>query len=203
MIYCFNKDYLLKNIDKYVFILIFPCIFFILYGLVYGLFIVEADIQQKEAFRIIYVHVPSAYMSILIYAIMGFMSFLYYFWNIEIADIVARSSVFIGTIFTIIALFTGSVWGKPMWGTWWVWDARLTSELILLFLYFGYFGLRKSITNYYISSKSTALLNLVGLFNIPIIHYSVEWWYTLHQKATISKFSTSSIELNQIIISPT
>lgn len=187
-------EFLSKNIDKFIIVLILPCFFLISYGIIFGLFIVEPDIQQKDAFRIIYVHVPSAYMSIFIYVVMGIMSFLYYVWDIKIADTIAKSSVFVGAIFTIIALLTGSIWGKPMWGTWWVWDARLTSELILLFLYFGYFGLRKSINNYYVSSKSCAILNMIGLINIPIIHYSVEWWYTLHQKATLSKFARPSID---------
>jgi len=188
-------NYFLKYADVLVKILSLPCMIFIIYGVISSLFFVKMDIQQKDAFRIIYVHVPSAYMSIFIYVIMGVMSILYLTFKDEIFNIIAYSSVEIGAVFTFIALCTGSIWGKPMWGTWWIWDARLTSELILLFLYLGYLGLRKAIMNDFIASKSCAILNLLGLINIPIIHYSVEWWYTLHQKATLSSRPTIEIEM--------
>ena len=180
---------------KVLFIL---CTFLMLTGVITGLFFVSMDIKQKDAFRIIYVHVPSAYISLFIYVVMGIMSLFYLIFKIKIFDLIAISSVKIGALFTFIALFTGSVWGKQMWGVWWIWDARLTSELILLFLYLGYLGLRKAIINDFIASRSCAILNLLGLVNIPIIHFSVEWWYTLHQKATITKFSKSSIEFEML-----
>ncbi|HFL8824341.1 MAG TPA: heme ABC transporter permease [Candidatus Azoamicus sp. OHIO1] len=194
----FSPDFFLKFADRIVVVLIFPCLIFIFYGTVYGLFFVPSDFQQKDAFRIIYVHVPSAYMSILIYVFIGMMSIIYILSNMELFDFIAYSSAKIGSIFTLIALITGSIWGKPMWGTWWIWDARLTSELILLFLYFGYLGLRNALANRHIASNSCAVLSLIGLINVPIIHYSVEWWYTLHQRSTLSRLGKPSIDLEML-----
>ena len=195
----FLNYFFINNFKKIFFCLLFFFILFISYGLYYGLFVVDQDFQQKDAFRIMYVHVPSAYMSIFIYIFMGFMSILYFFSNLSIADHINIESSKVGVLFTLLAIFTGSIWGKPMWGVWWIWDARLTSELVLLFLYFGYIALRISINNKDVASKSCAILNLFGLINIPIIHYSVEWWYTLHQKATLSKFSKPSMDLEMLI----
>lgn len=165
----------------------------IVYGLLGGLFLSPPDYQQGDAFRIIYVHVPSSLMSLLIYTLMGIQSLIFLIWRIKLSDMLAKASCTIGTIFTIIALITGALWGKPMWGTWWVWDARLTSELILLFLYAGYQGLRNAIPNADKAAKLSAILAIMGLVDIPIIHFSVEWFNTLHQGATLSKFSKPSI----------
>lgn len=167
-------------------------------GFYWGLFISPADYQQGEGFRIIYVHVPTAFLSLAIYSIIFFCSAIYLIWRIKIADIIALCSASIGANFTMIALITGAIWGKPMWGTWWVWDARLTSECILLFLYFGYMGLRSAIKDRERSAKAGAILAIVGMVDIPIIHFSVEWWHTLHQGATLAKFATPSMSLNML-----
>lgn len=162
-------------------------------GLLGGLVLAPADYQQGDSFRIIYVHVPAAAFSMGIYVAMAISGGIGLIWRIKVATMVSRSCAPIGAAFTFLALATGSLWGKPMWGTWWVWDARLTSELILLFLYLGYMGLQEAIPDRDKAARASAVLALVGLVNIPIIHYSVEWWYTLHQGATVFKFGKPSI----------
>jgi heme exporter protein C len=168
-------------------------------GLYMGLFVSPKDYQQGEGFRIIYVHVPAAFFSLGIYAIIFCASVVYLIWRLKIADIIAKCSATIGASFTFIALITGAIWGKPMWGTYWVWDARLTSELILLFLYFGYIGLRSAILDHQQAAKACAILAIVGMVDIPIIHFSVEWWQTLHQGATLAKFSAPSMNASMIV----
>lgn len=163
------------------------------YGLIAGLFFAPVDYQQKQAVKLIYIHVPCALLSLSIYTVIGMMSLIYLIWKIKIADVIAKVSAPLGASITALALFSGALWGKPMWGTWWVWDARLTSELILLFLYFGYIALRAAIRDQTIAASACAVLAIAGLIDIPIIHYSVEWWHTLHQGATISKFSKPTI----------
>lgn len=170
-----------------------------LIGLVGGLVFAPADYQQGDGFRIIYVHVPAAWMSMFVYMVMAINSAIFLIWHIKLSDIVARSSAVIGASFTFLALVTGSIWGKPMWGTWWVWDARLTSELLLLFLYLGYIGLRSAIDDRRVAGKAAGILALVGAINIPIIHYSVVWWNTLHQAPSVSKFDNPSIEMNMLV----
>lgn len=166
---------------------------FLSYGLLAGLFLAPIDYQQKEAMRIMYIHVPCAILSLMIYTIIGIMSLIYLIWKIKLADVIAQVSAPFGASLTFLALVTGAFWGKPMWGTWWVWDARLTSELILLFLYFGYMGLRSAITEQRVAASVCAIIALVGLIDIPIIHFSVNWWNTLHQGASISKFAKPTI----------
>ena len=168
-------------------------------GLYGGLVLAPADYQQGDSFRIIYLHVPSAWMSLFVYLIMAFSGAVSLIWRIKITDIIARASAQIGASFTFIALVTGAIWGKPMWGTYWVWDARLTSELILLFLYLGYIALQSAFDDKRIAARAGAILALIGVINIPIIHYSVEWWSTLHQGPTISKFDKPSIHLTMLI----
>ncbi|MBT7950697.1 MAG: heme ABC transporter permease [Gammaproteobacteria bacterium] len=174
-------------------------IILMLVGSVGGLVYAPADYQQGDGFRIIYVHVPSAWMSMFVYMVMAVNSAIFLIWHIKLSDIVARSSAVIGASFTFLALVTGSIWGKPMWGTWWIWDARLTSELILLFLYLGYIGLRSAIDDRRVAGRAAGILALVGAINIPIIHYSVVWWNTLHQPASVSKLDNPSIELSMLI----
>lgn len=158
----------------------------LLYGCWQGLFVAPADYQQKDAFRIIYVHVPAAYLSMMAYSIVGIASAIGLIWRMKMAHALAEACAPIGAAFTALALATGSIWGRPMWGTWWEWgDPRLTSELILLFLYVGFMVLRNSITDPAKADRAGALLAIVGLVNIPIIHYSVEWWSSLHQGATL------------------
>lgn len=168
-------------------------VLFLSYGLVAGLFIAPLDYQQQQAVKIIYLHVPCALLSLSIYTIIGIMSIIYLIWQIKIADIIATVSAPFGAAITALALLTGALWGKPMWGTWWVWDARLTSELILLFLYCGYLGLRSAIRDQKTAATASAILAVVGLIDIPIIHFSVDWWHTLHQGATISRFAKPAI----------
>ena len=175
------------------------CVILLAVGLYRGLFIAPTDYEQGESYRIIYVHVPSAWMSMFVYVVMAFCSGLFLVWKMKLADIVAEVSAPMGAAFTFLALSTGSLWGKPMWGTWWEWDARLTSELILLFLYIGYMALRAGIDNRNTAAKAAAILALVGVVNIPIIHYSVEWWNTLHQPASITKFDKPSIHISMLI----
>ena len=169
------------------------CVLLILAGLYYGLFKAPPDYQQGDSYRIMFVHVPAAWMSMFIYMVMAGAGAIGLIWRIKLAEVVAISSAPIGASFTFLALVTGSIWGKPMWGTWWVWDARLTSELILLFLYLGVIALYNAIDDKRTAARAVAILALVGVVNIPIIHYSVEWWHTLHQGATIFKFDKPSI----------
>ena len=166
-----------------------------LYG---GLVLAPADYQQKDAFRIIYIHAPSAWMSMFIYATMAIAAGVGLIWRIKLAHAVAAASAPIGASFTLLALATGSLWGRPMWGTWWVWDARLTSELILLFLYLGYIALRSSIEDPQRADKSSAVLALVGVVNLPIIHYSVYWWNSLHQGATVTRMDKPAITFDML-----
>ncbi len=168
-------------------------------GLYGGLFAAPADYQQGESFRIIYIHAPAAWMSLFVYAAMAVAATVNLIWKIKVADAVAAASAPIGASFTFLALVTGSLWGKPMWGTWWVWDARLTSELILLFLYLGYIGLRAAIDDRRTAAQASAVLALVGVVNIPIIHYSVEWWNTLHQGPTVVRSEGPAIHIDMLI----
>lgn len=156
------------------------------YGGYVGLFVAPADYQQGDAFRIIYVHVPAAYLSMMGYSIMAISAAIGLIWRIKLSHAVAAAAAPLGAWFTFLALATGSIWGKPMWGTWWEWgDPRLTSELLLLFLYSGYMALRTALDDTAKADKASAVLALVGAVNIPIIHYSVEWWSSLHQGPTL------------------
>lgn len=168
--------------------LMIPGLILIVYGSYAGLFLAPVDYQQKDAFRIIYVHVPSAYLSMMAYMTMAISAGIGLIWRMKLAHAVAAAAAPIGAWFTFLALLTGSIWGRPMWGTWWEWgDPRLTSELILLFLYFGYMALRGAIDDQSKADRSSAVLALVGAINVPIIHFSVEWWSSLHQGPTLVK----------------
>jgi len=157
-----------------------------LLGLYIGFFVAPTDAQQGEAYRIIFIHVPAAWMSMLIYVVMAFWAAIGLAFNTRLSGMMARALAPTGALFTFIALWTGSLWGKPTWGTYWVWDARLTSELILLFLYFGFMALQAAIEDPRRADRAGALLAIVGVVNIPIIYYSVKWWNTLHQGASVS-----------------
>jgi len=156
-------------------------------GLVGGLVFAPPDYQQGDAFRIIYVHVPSAWMSLFVYTTMATAGAIALIWRIKIGHAVAAASAPIGASFTLLALVTGSLWGRPMWGTYWAWDPRLTSELILLFLYIGVMSLRPAFEDAGRGDRAAALLGIVGFVNVPIVHYSVQWWNSLHQGPTIAK----------------
>jgi heme exporter protein C len=162
-------------------------------GIIWGLIFAPADYQQGDSFRIIYIHVPSAILSMGAYSAMAIAAFIGLVWQVRTSYMAMMALAPIGAVITFIALFTGAAWGKPMWGTWWVWDARLTSELILLFLYLGVISLYKSFDDKQQAGKAAGVMALVGVVNLPIIHYSVEWWNTLHQGATITKFGKPSI----------
>lgn len=155
-------------------------------GVVWALAFAPADYQQGNSFRIIYIHVPSAILAQSCYMLMATAGAIGLIWKMKVADMVAKCSAPIGATFAILALATGAIWGKPTWGAWWVWDARLTSMLILLFLYFGIMALHSAIENDTTAGQASAVLALVGLVNIPIIKYSVDWWNTLHQPATFT-----------------
>lgn len=168
-------------------------------GIVWGLAFAPADYQQGNSFRIMYVHVPMAIWSMGVYASMAVAAFVALVWQMKQAYLVMIAMAPIGMVFTILTLVTGAIWGKPMWGAWWVWDARLTSELILLFLYLGVMALYSAFSDRYTGVKAAGILCLVGVVNLPIIHFSVEWWHTLHQAASITKFEKPSIATPMLI----
>jgi heme exporter protein C len=155
-------------------------------GLYIGLVVAPTDAQQGEVYRIIFIHVPAAWMSMFLYVVMALWAALGLALNTRLSAMMAAALAPTGALFTFIALWTGSLWGKPTWGTYWVWDARLTSELILLFLYFGFIALRAAIEDRRRADRAAALLAIVGVVNVPIIYYSVQWWNTLHQGASVS-----------------
>jgi heme exporter protein C len=162
-------------------------------GLYVGLVLAPTDWQQGDSYRIIYVHVPAAWMSMVIYLAMAFWAGLGLVMNTRLSSMMASALAPTGAMFTALALWTGALWGKPTWGAWWVWDARLTSELILLFLYIGFMTLQSAITDARRADRAGAVLALVGVVNIPIIYFSVKWWNTLHQGASISLTAAPSM----------
>lgn len=169
------------------------------YGFYAGLVQAPADYEQGDAFRIIYVHVPGAWLSLFVYTAMAVAGGIALVWRMKVAEAFVAAAAPIGASFTFLALATGSIWGKPMWGTWWVWDARLTSELILLFLYLGVIALRNAIEEPRTAARASSLLAIVGVINVPIIHYSVEWWNTLHQGPTVTRFDSPAIEMSMLM----
>nr|VFK59109.1 MAG: heme exporter protein C [Candidatus Kentron sp. TUN]VFK61371.1 MAG: heme exporter protein C [Candidatus Kentron sp. TUN]VFK67803.1 MAG: heme exporter protein C [Candidatus Kentron sp. TUN] len=164
---------------------------FILGGLYGGLVAAPPDYQQGDAFRIIYVHVPAAIMSLFVYTFMAAAGVVGLIRRVKIADALVAGSAPVGASFTVIALITGAIWGKPMWGAWWVWDARLTSELILLFLYLGVIGLLTAYDDKRKGARAAAWLAIVGVVNVPIVKFSVDWWNTLHQGSTLFRAEPS------------
>jgi heme exporter protein C len=163
-------------------------------GLYLALFVAPPDYQQGESVRIMYIHVPAAYMATTVYAIMAVSSAVALIWRHPVADIAAREAAPLGAGFTLLCLVTGSLWGKPMWGTWWVWDARLTSVLVLFFLYLGYIALINAFDEPTRGARAGAILALVGVVNLPIIKFSVDWWNTLHQPSSIFRLGGPTID---------
>ncbi|MEB3701422.1 Cytochrome c maturation protein C [Candidatus Bealeia paramacronuclearis] len=163
------------------------------WGLYEALVLSPVDYQQGEAVRIMYVHVPASWMALGAYTGLAISSLFYLVWRHPLADILAEAIAPLGTVFTALSLITGAIWGKPMWGTWWVWDARLTSVLVLFFIYLGYLFLRASIEDPYLKGRISAFLALFGMINLPIIKFSVEWWNTLHQPASVFRAQGSAI----------
>jgi heme exporter protein C len=171
---------------------------FLGYGLIDGLVFAPPDYQQGDGFRIIYVHVPSSFMSLFAYVTMAVAGGIGLIWRIKVGHAVSAAAAPIGASLTVLTLITGSLWGKPMWGTYWAWDPRLTSELILLFLYFGVMSLRSSFEDAARGDRAAALLATVGVVNVPIVHFSVVWWNSLHQGATIAKLGKPSIDTSML-----
>ena len=168
-------------------------------GLYMSFFVAPTDYKQGEGYRIIFVHVPAAWMSMFIYLVMAGWSAIGLVFNTRLSAMMARALAPTGAMFTFLALWTGAFWGKPMWGAWWVWDARLTSELILLFLYVGFIALTSAIDDPRRADRAGAILALVGVVNIPIIYYSVKWWNTLHQGATIRVGEESTMAATMLV----
>src|SRR4051794_4935303 len=168
-------------------------------GLYIGFFVAPTDAQQGEAYRIIFIHVPAAWMSMLLYVVMAFWAAIGLAFNTRLSSMMARALAPTGALFTFIALWTGSLWGKPTWGTYWVWDARLTSELVLLFLYFGFMALQAAIDDPRRGDRAGALLAIVGVVNVPIIYFSVKWWNTLHQGASVSLTKAPSMAKTMLL----
>lgn len=173
--------------------LLWSAVLFLVTGLYGGLMLAPADYLQGEGFRIIYVHVPAAFLSMFAYVLMAVASAIGLIWRMKLAFCVAAATAPIGAAFTFLALVTGAIWGQPMWGTWWEWDPRLTSELILLFLFLGYIFLRQALQDTRQADRASGILAVVGVINVPIIHYSVEWWTSIHQGPTLGKLETPSI----------
>ena len=174
--------------------LLVACVLLLGVGLYWALVISPIDYQQRDSVRIMYVHVPAAWMAMFVYVVMAGASAAGLIWRHPLADIAAKSCAPIGACFTLIALGTGALWGQPMWGTWWVWDGRLTSVLVLFFLYLGYMALWQAYDEPGKASRAAAILALVGVVNIPIIHFSVEWWNTLHQPASVFRLDGPTID---------
>jgi heme exporter protein C len=168
-------------------------------GLYFALFVAPPDYQQGETVRIMYVHVPSAWLGMFGYMVMAGASAVALVFRHPLADVCAKSAAPLGAAFTFLALVTGSLWGRPMWGTWWVWDARLTSMLILLFLYLGYIALWATIEEPARAARAAAVLALVGSINVPIVHYSVVWWNTLHQPASVFRIDGPQIASSMLV----
>jgi len=171
----------------------------IAFGLVDGLAFAPPDYQQGDAFRIVYVHAPSAWLSTFAYMLMAVAGAIALIWRIKIGHAVAAAAAPIGASFTLCTLLSGSLWGKPMWGTFWAWDPRLTSELILLFLYFGVMSLRQAFEDPARGDRAAALLAIVGVVNIPIIKFSVSWWNSLHQGATVARFGKPTMVASMLV----
>jgi heme exporter protein C len=175
-----------------------PAVVLSVAGLYLALLVAPPDYQQGEAYRMMFVHVPAAWMALMVYAMMAVASVVGLVWRHPLAEVAARGAAPIGAAFTAIALVTGSLWGKPMWGTWWVWDGRLTSVLLLFFLYLGYIALYEAFDDPGRGARAAAILCLVGSVNLPIIKFSVEWWNTLHQPASILRAGGPAIDASML-----
>lgn len=175
-----------------------PAVMLLLVGTVWGLAFAPADYQQGNSFRIIYIHVPAAILAQSAYMMMAVCGAVFLVWRMKMAAWIAKAIAPVGATMCLLALLTGAIWGKPTWGTWWVWDARLTSMLLLLFLYFGGMAIQQAMETDDGAAKAGAILSLVGLVNIPIIKYSVEWWNTLHQPATFTLTEKPAMALEML-----
>ena len=186
-------------LDRFTPFLVITTIISFMIGSYFALYGSPPDYIQGDSMRIMYVHVPSAWWALMSYSVLAVSCTIWFITRNPIFNLVAKSIAPIGAVFTLIALVTGSIWGKPTWGVWWVWDARLTSMLLLFFLYLAYIFLWQAISNKDLASKISAALAMIGFINVPIIKFSVDWWNTLHQPASISKFSSPSIDESMLI----
>ena len=175
-----------------------PAGLLIVSALYIGLFLAPPDYQQGEGFRMIYVHAPSAWLSVMIYGVMATAAAVGLIWRMKVAHAAAASCAAIGASFTFVSLVTGMLWGKPMWGTYWVWDPRLTAQLVLLFLYLGYMALRSGIDDLGRADRASAVLAIIGVVNLPIIRYSVEWWNSIHQAPSVMKMERPSMPFDML-----
>ncbi len=192
-----NKIFSISN--KFINILIISMIFIIFLGLIYALFISPQDHIQGDSVRIMYVHVPSSFIALGSFALIGIASILNLIFKIKFMPLIAKSLAPIGIIFTLISIVTGSLWGKPTWGVWWVWDARLTSMLILFCFYLAYIFTWKFVKNFEQANKISSIIGIVGLINLPVIKYSVDWWNTLHQSSSITLTSAPTIHYTMLV----
>ena len=192
-----NKIFSISN--KSINTLIIFMIFIIFLGLIYALFISPQDHIQGDSVRIMYVHVPSSFIALGSYALIGIASILNLIFKIKFMPLIAKSLAPIGIIFTLISIVTGSLWGKPTWGVWWVWDARLTSMLILFCFYLAYIFTWKFVKNFEQANKISSIIGIVGLINLPVIKYSVDWWNTLHQSSSITLTSAPTIHYTMLV----
>ena len=186
-------------LDRFTPFLVITTIISFMIGSYFALYGSPPDYIQGDSMRIMYVHVPSAWWALMSYSVLAVSCTIWFITRNPIFNLVAKSIAPIGAVFTLIALVTGSIWGKPTWGVWWVWDARLTSMLLLFFLYLAYIFLWQAISNKDLASKISAALAMIGFINVPIIKFSVDWWNTLHQPASISKLSSPSIDESMLI----
>jgi heme exporter protein C len=168
------------------------------WGLTKGLLYAPMDFKQGNSYRIIYIHVPASFVALSCYYMMAFLAAAYLIWRTKMAEIVLRACAVVGAAMTLISLVTGAIWGKPTWGTWWVWDARVTSMFVLFFIYMGIYALAKAYEREELGSKAAAILTLVGTVNIPIIYWSVDWWFALHQGATLKLTEKSAIDSSML-----
>jgi len=167
-------------------------------GLPWALVVSPPDYQQSETVRIMYVHVPAAWLAMAAYAGLATSSFVYFIWRHNLADLAARALAPAGAVFAFLCLATGALWGRPMWGAWWVWDARLTSMLVLFLLYLGYMALRAAIEDEKLAARAASILAMAGILNLPIIKFSVDWWNTLHQPASVIRFDGPTIHASKL-----
>ena len=193
-----KKSYF-DTLERFTPFLVILTILSFIIGSYFALYESPPDYIQGDSMRIMYVHVPSAWWALMSYSVLAISCTIWFITRNPIFNLIAKSIAPIGAVFTLIALVTGSIWGKPTWGVWWVWDARLTSMLLLFFLYLAYIFLWQAISNKDLASKISAALAMIGFINVPIIKFSVDWWNTLHQPASISKFSSPSIDESMLI----
>ncbi len=194
-----SPPYFYHTVSRWLPWLIILSVVTILVAAIWGLGFSPADYQQGEGVRILYVHVPTAWMSLFVYTVMAATALVAYVWRIKLAEVMLIANAYIGASFTFLALITGAIWGKPMWGTWWEWDARLTFELILLFQYLGVIALYNAIEDKRIAVQASSILAMVGIVAVPIIHFSVNWWATLHQGPSVSRLDTPAIEITMLL----